>query len=181
MEPPKIRRLPQNTATEHRLMTPDMAEASNAQKNNPPETKGEDPLILEPKKTPAPVAIPREPEPETVRETIARAVQPEEAKVELPKATPQQKREALATPRDPAQPWFINTVSLLSKSGAQRFQEELKKDGWNAYITEVTERGKLWYGVRVGFFESKEEAHKVAREISARHRLKGTIILRKPA
>ncbi len=114
----------------------------------------------------------------TVREMPRRSVRPERVEIELPEATPEKRAEAPEPQHKLPAPWFINTVSLLSRSGAERFHKQLLKEGWNSFITEVDGTGTTWYGVRVGFFETREEADHAARKISARHNLEPPIILR---
>ena len=40
--------------------------------------------------------------------------------------------------------------------------DRLKNKGYNAYLTEARNQGKLWYRVRVGQFGSREEAERIA-------------------
>ena len=40
--------------------------------------------------------------------------------------------------------------------------DRLKNKGYNAYLMEARNNGKLWYRVRVGEFSSREEAERIA-------------------
>ena len=113
--------------------------------------------------------------------TRSKSIPSKEPKAELPQeALPEQGVSSSAIKPDPRGPWVVNAVSVLSESGAQQLQARLEKGGWNAYVSEVPQGGRLWYGVRVGFFQSKDEARQAAQQISERYDLPDYILLHRP-
>ena len=52
-------------------------------------------------------------------------------------------------------------------SAAKQLVERLKNKGYNAYITELQNRGKPWYRVSVGKYSSREEADKVVESLKS--------------
>ena len=65
--------------------------------------------------------------------------------------------------------WAINTASFINKDEARKFMTALKKAGYNAYITTFFKDGENWNRVRVGFYNSKEEADRAADKISSKY------------
>ncbi|OGQ51737.1 MAG: hypothetical protein A3J24_13345 [Deltaproteobacteria bacterium RIFCSPLOWO2_02_FULL_53_8] len=67
----------------------------------------------------------------------------------------------ISTPADAAaavKRWAVNLTSYLVSEEAYHEAGNLKAAGYNAYVTEVTVRGKQYYRLRVGFFATKKEA-----------------------
>ncbi|MGH7871400.1 MAG: SPOR domain-containing protein, partial [Candidatus Binatia bacterium] len=48
---------------------------------------------------------------------------------------------------------------------AKQLVERLKTKGYNAYVTEQQNRGKLWYRVNVGKFAERDEADKIVETL----------------
>jgi cell division septation protein DedD len=71
-------------------------------------------------------------------------------------------------------------ASGLSKTASQHVVDQLKKGGYDAYVMETEVKGKVWYRVRVGFFPSREEARRVAREITRSYGLQSPWLARQP-
>jgi len=107
------------------------------------------PLIIEPTKK---VEGPSEKEPiETP---------PVEEKTELVKVEEKIKEVSLIKKE-----WIIQVFSSKSQENAMKYQEELSSKGFRAYHTTAKVGGEDWYRVRVGFFESVDEAQKVREDI----------------
>jgi cell division septation protein DedD len=102
-------------------------------------------------------------------EVTPTAQPPRLAKPEIPVAPSPKENKKPETQGKEGRPWVINVASVESKADAQRVVDNLKKNGHNAYIIESDQKGNLWYRVRVGFFQSIEEADLIGQQISRRY------------
>jgi len=57
--------------------------------------------------------------------------------------------------------WTVQVNAYPDERSAKLLVDQLKNKGYNAKVTEVLNKGKTWYRVRVGQYDSKEEAKKV--------------------
>ena len=57
--------------------------------------------------------------------------------------------------------WTIQVNAFPDERSAKIWVDRLKNKGYNAYVTEVNIKGKIWYRVRVGQYGTREEAKKV--------------------
>lgn len=57
--------------------------------------------------------------------------------------------------------WTVQVNAYPDERSANLLVDQLKNKGYNAKVTEVLNKGKTWYRVRVGRYDSKEEAKKV--------------------
>ena len=114
----------------------------------------------------------------------------EQAKSEIKASKPEAKEEAApAAPRKAAKPvekpvpsaeapktvktpeavenkangtsWTVQVNAYPDERSAKLLVDQLKNKGYNAHVTEVLNKGKIWYRVRVGRYDSKEEAKKL--------------------
>jgi cell division protein FtsN len=58
-------------------------------------------------------------------------------------------------------PWTVQVNAYPDERSAKLLVDQLKNKGYNAHVTEVLNKGKTWYRVRVGRYDSKEEAKKL--------------------
>jgi len=73
-------------------------------------------------------------------------------------------KKAQATPAQPADQgkvWRAQVNALPDDRSAKQIVDRLKNKGYNAYVTEVENRGKTWYRVNVGKYSSRDEAEKM--------------------
>ena len=92
---------------------------------------------------------------------------PVEEKTELAKIEEKPKEEVPVKKE-----WVIQVFSSKSQDNAMRYRDELASQGFRAYHTSAKVKGEDWYRVRVGFFESEEEANKVGEDIGKRLSIK---------
>lgn len=92
------------------------------------------------------------------KRSAAQAEPPPERKMRE-KAAVGKKAAAEASPAD--RPWTVQVNALPDEKTARAWVDRLKDKGYQAYVSEVNHNGKLWYRVRVGRFETREEADKV--------------------
>ena len=57
--------------------------------------------------------------------------------------------------------WRAQVNAFPDERSAKQIVDRLKNKGYNAYVTEVENRGKSWYRVSVGKYNSREEADRM--------------------
>jgi DedD protein len=131
------------------------------------------------KSTPDPAAVAERPKVVKPPEKLARAevreskppVKEEKAPVPSAKEKPAGKtvapteavkKTAQAAPGESGtRAWTVQVNAFPDERSAKLWVDRLKNKGYNAYVTEVQNRGKTWYRVRVGSYPSREEAKTV--------------------
>lgn len=58
--------------------------------------------------------------------------------------------------------WYVQVNAFPDEKSGKLSVDRLKNKGYNAYLMEARNKGKLWYRVRVGEFSSREEAERIA-------------------
>lgn len=100
-------------------------------------------------------------------------------KVVKKQVTKAPKAAKAVTARDiKARPWVVGLASFKTLGEAQEVTGSLKALHHNAYITETVKDGRKWYRVRVGFYETREDAEKVGQSLSARFGLKNLWVVK---
>lgn len=64
--------------------------------------------------------------------------------------------------------WTVQVNAFPDERSAKTWVDRLKNKGYNAYVTEVNVKGKIWYRVRVGRYNSREEAKKVEEALKTK-------------
>ena len=70
-----------------------------------------------------------------------------------------------------ASPWSVQISATQDQTAAQLLQEKLKSKGVDAYIVEAEINSSRWYRVRVGHFNSNQEAEKTRQDLQAQENL----------
>ena len=83
--------------------------------------------------------------------------QAKESKPQTKEAPPAEGAEAKASGKG----WTVQVNAFPDERSAKTWVDRLKNKGYNAYVTEVSVKGKTWYRVRVGQYSTREEAKKV--------------------
>ena len=83
-------------------------------------------------------------------------------KIALSDETPKKSESATAESKESGKVWRAQVNAYPDDRSAKQIVDRLKNKGYNAYVTEVQNRGKTWYRVSVGKYTSREEADKVA-------------------
>lgn len=65
-------------------------------------------------------------------------------------------------------PFTLQVAAYLKESDAQRYVDQLKKEGQAAYWTRASGAGKTWFQVRISHFETKDEARTVGETLKKR-------------
>jgi cell division septation protein DedD len=63
---------------------------------------------------------------------------------------------------DPGKVWRAQVNAFPDERSAILLVDRLKNRGYNAYVSDVQNRGKTWYRVSVGRYDSREQAEKIA-------------------
>jgi cell division septation protein DedD len=71
-------------------------------------------------------------------------------------------------PSEPGKAWYVQVNAFPDEKSGQIWVDRLKNKGYNAYLTEGRNQGKLWYRVRVGRYNSREEAEKIAEVLKSK-------------
>ena len=58
--------------------------------------------------------------------------------------------------------WRAQVNAFPDERSAIQLVDRLKNKGYNAYVSDVQNRGKTWYRVSVGRYDSREQAEKIA-------------------
>jgi cell division septation protein DedD len=66
-----------------------------------------------------------------------------------------------ADQKDHGKTWRAQVNAFPDERSAKQIVDRLKNKGYNAYVTEVQNRGKTWYRVSVGKYNSRDEADKM--------------------
>jgi len=89
------------------------------------------------------------------------------------KAAVKKEKQGLAAVKTQYKPWALHVASYASKEEAQTMVKRLKKDKYNAYLTEFNLKDRRWYRVRVGFYGSEEEAKAAGKKITRNYNING--------
>jgi cell division septation protein DedD len=96
----------------------------------------------------------------------AAAPKPVEKKVEKSSPAEEAPKKAEATEtaaeKDQSKIWRAQVNAYPDERSAKLIVDRLKNKGYNAYVTEVQNKGKTWFRVSVGKYGSREEADKIA-------------------
>ena len=71
------------------------------------------------------------------------------------------KNAEAAETADHGKTWRAQVNAFPDERSAKQIVDRLKNKGYNAYVTEVQNRGKTWYRVSVGKYNSRDEADKM--------------------
>lgn len=70
-----------------------------------------------------------------------------------------------AEAKDAGKIWRAQVNAFPDERSARQIVDRLKNKGYNAYVTEVQNRGRSWYRVSVGRYNSREEADKMVEQL----------------
>lgn len=108
--------------------------------------------------------------PEKLAKTEARAPKAEKKAEKIAPKTAKAKMEAVSSAEvtDPAKIWRAQVNAYPDERSAKLLVDRLKIKGYNAYVSEVQNRGRTWYRVSVGRFDSREEAEKTVEALKTK-------------
>jgi cell division septation protein DedD len=66
---------------------------------------------------------------------------------------------------DPGKVWRAQVNAFPDERSAIQLVDRLKNKGYNAYVSEVQNRGKTWYRVSVGLYDSRAAADKIVEAL----------------
>lgn len=113
--------------------------------------------------------------PQRVAKTQPRA--PERAssleKVATPATPKQSATAAKGRVTAPARVWRAQVNAFPDDRSARLLVDRLKNKGYNAYVSEVQNRGRTWYRVSVGLFDSRADAEKIVKTLKTKENYPG--------
>jgi len=103
-------------------------------------------------------------------------------KVEAPAPKPEKRAEKIATEGAPKKSeastkadavdqgkiWRAQVNAFPDERSAKLLVDRLKNKGYNAYVSEVPNRGRTWYRVSVGRYNSRDEAEKIVETLKTK-------------
>jgi len=100
----------------------------------------------------------------------APAPKPEKKPAKVAAAEAPKKTETVANPEatDQGKIWRAQINAFPDERSAKLLVDRLKNKGYNAYVSEVQNRGKTWYRVSVGRYNSREEAEKIVEALKTK-------------
>ena len=130
-----------------------------------------------PPKTPAaPLAEEKtqlEKPPEKIVKAEVAAPKPEKKSEKATAEAAVKKTEASASAEaaDAGKVWRAQVNAFPDERSAKLLVDRLKIKGYNAYVSETQNRGKTWYRVSVGRYNSREEAEKIVEALRTKENL----------
>ena len=70
--------------------------------------------------------------------------------------------------KEAGESWTVQVNAFPDENSAKIWVDRLKNKGYNAYVTEVQNRGKTWYRVSVGRYSSREQADKAVEALKSK-------------
>ena len=80
-------------------------------------------------------------------------------------------RPAEADAKEARRPWTVQVNAFPDEKSAKTWVDRLRDKGYNAYLSESRIQGRVWYRVRVGRFESRDEAEKTQESLKRKEHL----------
>jgi cell division septation protein DedD len=80
-------------------------------------------------------------------------------------------RPAEADAKESRKPWTVQVNAFPDENSAKTWVDRLRDKGYNAYLSESRSQGRVWYRVRVGRFESRDEAEKTQESLKRKEHL----------
>jgi cell division septation protein DedD len=80
-------------------------------------------------------------------------------------------RPAEADAKESRRPWTVQVNAFPEEKSAKTLVDRLRDKGYNAYLSESRIEGRVWYRVRVGRFESRDEAEKTQESLKRKEHL----------
>jgi cell division septation protein DedD len=99
---------------------------------------------------------------------IAAAKSPEKKAEASAPAEETPKKTETAESTEQKQVWRAQVNAFPDERSAKEIVDRLKNKGYNAYVTEVQNRGKSWFRVSVGKYNSREEADKMVEALRSK-------------
>jgi cell division septation protein DedD len=106
-----------------------------------------------------------QPEPK-VKTVVAKTEAPAIAEKKVAVEDVPKKRGTTSTEsKEPGKTWRAQVNAFPDERSAQQIVDRLKNKGYNAYVTEVQNKGKTWFRVSVGKFGSRDDADKMVETL----------------
>jgi cell division septation protein DedD len=80
-------------------------------------------------------------------------------------------RPSEADAKESRRPWTVQVNAFPDEKSAKTWVDRLRDKGYNAYLSESRIQGRVWYRVRVGHFETRDEAEKTQDSLKRKEHL----------
>ena len=80
-------------------------------------------------------------------------------------------RPVEADSKESRKPWTVQVNAFPDEKSAKTWVDRLRDKGYNAYLSESRSQGRVWYRVRVGRFETRDEAEKTQESLKRKESL----------
>ncbi len=89
-------------------------------------------------------------------------------KVTVEAAPKQQEAVTRSEAAESSRVWRAQVNAFPDERSAKLLVDRLKNKGYNAYVSEVQNRGRTWFRVSVGRYDSRDEAEKTVETLKAK-------------
>ncbi len=96
------------------------------------------------------------------------------AEVQGKPLSPKQEEKAKAAAGE--RPWTVQVNAFPDEEPARSLAERLKGKGYDAYVATANIKGHVWYRVRVGHYQSRDEAGKLQETLRSKENFSKAII-----
>jgi len=141
------------------LTKPTEAEPSAEQK--PKESKPAEKTAKPESKESKPQTKEASPAPKPVEKKTEKTPSPEAAPKPAPPVETAESKES-------GKGWTVQVNAFPDEKSAKTWVDRLKNKGYKAYVAEANAKGKIWYRVRVGQYNTREEAKKVEEALKTK-------------
>ncbi len=83
-------------------------------------------------------------------------------------------------PNETSKTWSVQLNAFPDERSAKQLVDRLKNKGYNAVISEARNKGKVWYRVRVGKYNSREEADKALANLKTKENFEKAFATSRP-
>jgi cell division septation protein DedD len=108
--------------------------------------------------------------------TPAKKKPPVAAKATMPPRKGKDKKSVETSRKEPV--WSVQVNAFIHQKEANNLAQRMKTTGHDAFIVSTRVKGRTWYRVRVGRFETRGEAEKLLRTLQTKGRYTKAIIAR---
>lgn len=118
---------------------------------------------------------PPAPSPTKEKPSVEKAPAVTEAKKEAPAQKASKVEPAKTDAAQREGPWTVQINAYPNDRDAKELAKKLKDKGYDAYVTSTKVKGRTWYRVRVGHFDTREQAQQLQETLKQKENLTKTI------
>jgi cell division septation protein DedD len=140
----------------------------NRSDGQPTNDASSNPVELQSSDTDAPIAEQKRVAKDPVRTTAGKIPErADEPAVSAPTLPRESASSQPGKPEAPAKTWTVQVKASADKGSADVWMDRLKTKGYKAFVVEADIQGRTWYRVRVGSFDTRQEAEKLRQVLDS--------------